>query len=203
VPKLPALEVLPIFRTAHQAELLRILLTQPDRKFKGVELAEMTRRPAPTTYKELNRLVGAGILEEEDVPPAKLYRAATDSPFYEHLRALVELALGPEAELRRRLANVDGVDVAAVFGSWARGTKIRPLSDVDVLVVGNALFEDLADAASEIEPLIGREIQIISYTWPELRERVTSDSGFATSVLNGPLTPLVGDLDKLRDASRG
>jgi len=196
--KSKTLDVLPIFRTERQAELLRLLLLQPERRFKSGELAELTGDLPGTTSKELRRLVDAGLIEEQKIATAKLYRAATDSPFYEHLRALVELALGPEHELRRRLAEIDGIDVAVIFGSWARGKDLRPTSDVDVLVVGAAAYEQLADAANEIEPLIGREVQLMSYTWDELDARIADDSAFVADVLRGPLKPLVGDAERLR-----
>ncbi len=199
VPKSPTIDVFPIFRTQHQADLLRLLLLQPDRKFTGVELAELTGRPASTTYPELRRLVSAGIIREEEVATAKYSQAATNSPFYEHLRALVQLAMGPEAELRARLSTIDGIDVAVIFGSWARGTDLHPTSDVDVLVVGTPAYEQLADAASEVEALIGRDVQIISYSWEELDQRIASDSGFVKNVLNGPIKALLGEVQTLRE----
>ena len=199
MPKQPTVDVFPIFRTEHQAEILRLLLLQPERKFKGMELADLTGRPKQTTSAELKRLVSAGIITEEEVATAKLYQAATDSPFYPHLRALVELSMGPETELRRRLSEIDGIEVAVMFGSWARGTGLRPTSDVDVLVVGTAPYEKLADAANEVEPLIGRDVQIVSFTWDELDQRIAADSGFVANVLGGPLKPLVGDVELLRE----
>ena len=200
--KSQTVDVFPIFRTERQAELLRLLLLQPERQFKGVELAERMGDLPQTTSRELRRLVGAGIVEEQAVGRTKLYRASIDSPFYTHLRALVELALGPEAELRRRLAAIDGVEVAAIFGSWARGENLRPTSDVDVLVVGSASYEELADAANEIEPLIGREVQLVTYTWEELDRRIADDSVFVSSVLEGALKPLVGDVERVRERVR-
>jgi predicted nucleotidyltransferase len=194
MPKSPTVDVLPIFRTARQAELLRLLLLQPDRQFKQVDLAEAMGDLPQTTGKELRRLVAAGLVEESAVGSAKFYRAAVESPFYEPLRTLVELALGPEAELRRRLSSIRGVDFAAIFGSWARGKRLRPTSDIDVLIIGDADFADLADAAAEVEGIVSREIQIVPLTWTELDERIASDSGFVKNVLRSPMKPLVGAL---------
>jgi predicted nucleotidyltransferase len=175
-----------------------VLLLQPDREFKGNELAALMGDLPQTTSKELRRLVGSGLVVERAVGRTKLYRAGTDSPFYEHLRALVELAFGPETELRQRLAAVQGIDVAAIFGSWARGEHLRPTSDIDVLVVGSPSYDELADTANAVEPLIGREVQLVTYSWDELDQRIADDSVFVSSVLEGPLTPLVGDVQRLR-----
>ena len=198
VAKSNTLDVLPIFRTEIQARLLALLLLQPERRFKGVELAGLTNRIPQTVSKELRRLERAGVVEVEEMGTAKLYRAAADSPFYEHLRGLVELALGPEIELRRQLEQISGVEVAVIFGSWASGTRLRPTSDVDLLVVGTPNFDELVAAAAEVERLAAREIHIIPYTWQELDDRIARDSGFVKNMLAGPLTPLVGDPNLLR-----
>lgn len=199
MPRSGTLDVLPIFRTERQAQLLRLLLLQPEREFKQTELADLLGDLQQTVGKELKRLVGAGVVDEKDVGAAKFYRAAVDSPFYEHLRALVELALGPEVELRQRLSAIEGVDFAAIFGSWARGTKIRPTSDIDVLVIGEVKFEEVADAAAEVEEMAGREIQVVALTWDEFDHRLAADSGFVTNVINGPMKPLVGDLAAVKE----
>jgi predicted nucleotidyltransferase len=201
MPKSSSVDVFPIFRTARQAELLRLLLLQPDKQFKQIDIARALGDVHQTTGRELRRLVSAGIVEESPMGTAKLYQAATRSPFYAPLRELVELALGPEAELRARLSGIRGVDFAAIFGSWARGSDLHPASDVDVLVVGGAPYEELADAASEVESIVGREVQIVALTWSELKGRIAADSGFVTNVLNSPMKPLVGQIAELRERS--
>ena len=92
--------------------------------------------------------------------------------------------------------------MAVIFGSWGRGTDLRPTSDIDVLVVGNAAYEDIADVANAVEALAGREVQLIVYSKKELDQRTADNSGFVKDVLRGPLTPLVGDPDTLRRRRR-
>jgi predicted nucleotidyltransferase len=50
---------------------------------------------------------------------------------------LLERTVGVEAELRRALVDVPGVDAAFIHGSFAKKNKLRPTSDVDVLVLGH------------------------------------------------------------------
>jgi predicted nucleotidyltransferase len=198
MPKSATVDGFPIFRTARQAALLRVLFLHPDRQFNQSELARMLGDLPQTTGKELRRLVASGLVEEFPNGSAKFYQAATESPFYVPLRQLIDLALGPEAELRTRLSDIAGVDVAAIFGSWARGSGLRPTSDIDVLVVGDASYDDVADAAAEVEEIIGRDVQVVPLTWTELDERIAADSGFVTNVLNSPMKPLVGRVEDLK-----
>lgn len=51
-----------------------------------------------------------------------------------------------------------------MFGSYARGTDLRPESDIDLLVTykpGTTLF-DVADLQKELEQALGRKVDLIS-----------------------------------------
>lgn len=183
-----------------EAALLNCLLSEPDRQWSGPEIRERTDLTTSTFSRTVGRLEKLGLVEVHGAGPAKTYRIAQSSPLYEPVRELLERTVGVEALLSEGLAGVRGVDVAAIFGSWANREKgLRPTSDVDVLVVGDADFNSLVDVAAAIEPLAGREISIVAYSWPELRERVARDSGFVRNVIAGPLTPLVGDVSRLEE----
>lgn len=194
-----ALPLLPIFRSELQARLLALLYLQPERDWPGPELVQRTNAPRQTVSRELRRLESAGLVVASETGTAKLYRAATESPLYEPLRELVERTLGVEAALKRVLADVPGIDVAEIYGSWA-AERLRPASDIDVLVVGEASFDDVADAVRDIEDLAGREIGVTVYTREELDEHVRSGGGFVRNVLAREMKPLVGDPETLHVA---
>lgn len=68
---------------------------------------------------------------------------------------------------------------AAVFGSFARGDS-KSTSDVDFLIeykVKNKSLFDLVDLKSELEEILGRKVDIITYNsiyW-RLRERILAE----------------------------
>ena len=82
---------------------------------------------------------------------------------------------------------------AAIFGSWAEGHTTAG-SDIDLLVVGDVDRGELLAAAPEVGRLAGREIDVTAYRPDEFADKIASGSGFLTTVLRGPLLPLVGDL---------
>jgi predicted nucleotidyltransferase len=184
---------LPIFRSELQARLLALLLPTPERRWTASELQRRLGAVQQTLNNELRRLVSSGLLEVETVGRTKLYSAATASPLYEPLRELVERTLGVEEVLRTRLAEIDGVEAAALFGSWASGKRIRPASDIDLLVIGDVDFDRVSDALREAEEIAGREIHLTLYTRDELRDKLASGSGFVKNILHGELEPLIGD----------
>jgi predicted nucleotidyltransferase len=112
---------------------------------------------------------------------------------HQPLRELLRRTLGVEPELRRRLGALEGLDSAAIFGSWA-ANRVTPYSDIDVLVVGDVDRDALLDAVRPIERLAGREISVTAYRPEELARRQRDGSGFLTTILSRTLIPLVGQL---------
>lgn len=110
---------------------------------------------------------------------------------------MLALTYGPAAVLADLLPSLDGVDEAYIYGSWAArqaGEAGPPPRDVDVLVVGDADEDDLADVALAAERRLGREVNIhrvSAKTW-----RSPGGDPFLTSVRSRPLYPIVEHGDR-------
>ena len=183
---------LPIFRSELQARLLGIVLLNPDRTWRARELATRLEAPAVSVHRELQRGLRAGLLVREGVGRTYLYRAAMDSPLFEPLQLLLERTVGIESELREALREVDGVQAAFVHGSFARGAMVRPISDVDLLVLGDVDYHALRRRIRPIERRVGREIDVLAYEPAEFAALARGGNALAKSVLGGPLTAIVG-----------
>ena len=184
---------LPLFRSDLQARLLAVLLAPGAEPLTAAELRERLGASPASLHRELERLTGAGIVEAESVGRTLRHRAAPDSPLVGPLRELVRRTLGVEAVLARDLAALDGIEAAAIYGSWARGA-ITPRSDIDVLIVGDVEPAAAYDAVREAERLSGREVDVRVYAADDLRRRAADGSTFIGEVLTHDLTPLVGDV---------
>lgn len=194
--------IAPFFRSQVQARLLAALLLSPHGEIGVTELQDRVGASRSGINQELSRLLAAGILERRLVGRAALYRPAEDSPLVEPLRQLVERTVGVEPELRRVLAPIEGIEAAAIYGSWAAGTSVRPDSDIDVLVIGDADAAALEQAVRQVERLVGRDVNLTSYDRDEWLDRVRRRSGFARTVLDRPRVVLVGEVpEDDRDSS--
>lgn len=191
-----AFSLLPIFRSELQARLLALLFLNPDREWPGPELARRTETARQTVNDEVRRLGAAGLVIAKTTGTAKLYRAPIESPLYEPLRELIEKTLGVEVALVRVLADVPGIESAAIYGSWAAG-HLHPTSDLDLLIIGEVDFDDVSDVVREVEELAGREIGINVYTREELNQRIASGGGFIKNILSREMKPLIGDVESL------
>jgi predicted nucleotidyltransferase len=118
-----------------------------------------------------------------------------DEPLNEPLAALLRGSVGIEEQLRVALEGRD-VQAAVIYGSWASGRR-RPDSDIDVLVVGDADLRDLRRRVRPIGRTAGRTVDLALLTAAEFRRLVADRASLARRVLEGPTTPLVGDLTSI------
>jgi predicted nucleotidyltransferase len=128
------------------------------------ELASIAGTDSGTMAREVSRLEQAGILSGRQVGRTKLVRANQEAPFYGPLRDLATITLGPAQVLAEELAGIDGIDRAAVFGSWAarmRGEPGPSPVDIDLLVIGRPDRDDLHDATERARSRLGRQVNAV------------------------------------------
>jgi DNA-binding transcriptional ArsR family regulator len=179
--------LLPLLRSPLVGELLAWLYLHPEERYSVTELARRLGASQSTVSREADRLAEATLVLDERRGNLRLLRANVDTPLARPLGELLALTYGPAAVLGEVLGRVDGIDVAYVYGSWAAryaGEAGPPPRDIDVLVVGAADDDDLADAASAAERRLGREVnlhRVSARAW-----RSGSDP-FLTSVRSRPI----------------
>jgi len=161
-PGVPLL--LPILRSQQQGEILALVLGDPDQELSLSEISRRTGAPHPSVFREVERAEQAGLLVSHKLGNVRLVRANTSSPYYAGLAEVLTRAFGVPAVLTGVLSDVSGITQAFLFGSWAarhagqRG--VRPVGDIDVLVLGEPDRDDLYAAAETAERRLGRPVQV-------------------------------------------
>ena len=161
--KQPAPSLLPVLRSQQQGEILALLLGNPDLELSLTEIAERTRTPHPSVYREIKRAEQAGLVTTRKVGNTRLARANTDSPYYAGLAEVLTRAFGVPAILAEVLSPVDRITEAYVYGSWAARhqgqTGPRPVGDIDVLILGDPDRDQLYTALSNAETRLARPVE--------------------------------------------
>jgi predicted nucleotidyltransferase len=140
-----------LFSRTQQA-VLGLLFSRPDRGFALSEIVRAAQKGTGAVYRELARLVGAGLVSVLPADGRKLYQANRASPVYEELAGLMAKLAGAAPAVRSPAAAYDVAPQPAVsraklaalcrkyhvrrlglFGSAARG-ELVPESDVDLLI---------------------------------------------------------------------
>ena len=184
---------------AVRQRVLAVLFGSPDRSFYANELIALARSGTGAVQRELASLLAAGLVTVRDQGNQKHYQANAASPVFAELRGLVLKTVGLADVLRAALAPLeDQVAAAFVYGSVAR-QQDTAASDVDVLIVSDALgYAEVFGALESAAQTLGRAINPTLYTRAELARRRAQDNVFVTRVLDQPRIWLMGDEEALR-----
>jgi DNA-binding transcriptional ArsR family regulator len=185
--------LLPLFRSAGQARILAAAYLGSETELSVANLASSTGLSYATAHREVSALVAAGLLADRKVGNVRMVRANESSPSYGPLRDLLEVSLGAVPLLRAALADVGGIEIAGVFGSYAaRSAGVAGASpqDVDLLVIGTPSLDDVYDACTQVSRVLGHAVNPTVLSKTEWQ----AGSAFISDVLAHPYLPIIGDL---------
>ena len=176
--------------------VLALLFARPDEAFYQREIVRATGGGKGSVERELGALAAAGVILREKRGNLVYYCANRDCPIYPELHGLMVKTAGIADVVREALSQVEGIRLAFIFGSMAKGTGDAK-SDVDVLIVGEASFADISAALLPAQERLGREITPTAYSPEEFGQKVAEGHHFLTRVLSEPKIMLVGTSDDL------
>jgi predicted nucleotidyltransferase len=175
-----------LFFGAYRRQVLGLLLLHPDESFHLREIARATNTQPGTLRRELTQLADAGVLSREKVGNLVRYRADSACPIFDELRGILKKTAGVADVLRAALAPLsDKISVAFVYGSVASGTE-RRTSDIDVMVVGSASFEEVVGALHASQEELRREISPTVFSAAEFKKKAAEKGAFVARVLKEP-----------------
>lgn len=178
-----------------RSSVLSALFLHPDRSLHVRELARVTGASPGSLHRELRALSDLGLLLRKEVGRQVHYQANPQSPVFFELAGLLRKTAGVADVLRDALLPLgDRVTLAFIYGSVAAG-KERPGSDVDVMVLGNAGFADVAMAFADVQTSLAREVNPTPMSPADFARKLAEGDGFARSVAANPRIWLIGDED--------
>ncbi len=181
--------LLPLLRSRLQADLLTLILLNPDREWTLTELARRVGSSVATSQREVSRAESAGVVTSRRLGNTRLVTAAP-GPLTDPLTELLLRSFGPHQAIAEELASLAGIERAFLFGSWAAryaGQPGRAPADLDVLVIGCPDRDDLDDAAQRASTRLDREVNITIRSLAWWHE---GTDGFHTEITARPLIPL-------------
>jgi DNA-binding transcriptional ArsR family regulator len=173
--------------------VLALLLNRPDGRWHLRDVGRQTGLALGTVRRELAGLVQAEIVTAAKDGNRTYYQANRASPLFPELAGLMRKTAGLADVLREALSPLaDKIHVAFLHGSQV-GDRATAASDVDILVVGEATFGEVASALSPCQDRLGREINPTVYPKEEFRRKVAAGHHFLLTVLESPKVFLLGD----------
>jgi predicted nucleotidyltransferase len=187
--------------SATQQRVLALLFGQSEQSFIQQELIDRAESGSGAVRRELDRLVGSGLVTVQRIGTQKHYQANRAAPVFDELRAIVMKTVALTDPLRAALRPLaKRIGLALVHGSVARGED-RAQSDIDLLIVADDLsLEDLFARLAPVERKLGRKIHPTLYTSQEFVHRRSSGQPFLKKVLAGEQMILIGSIDRVSES---
>ena len=183
--------------TKTQQRVLGLLFANPERSYYTNEIVRFADAGIVTVQRELQRLESAGLIASEKIGNQKHYQPNRAAPIFEELRSIVIKTVGLADVLRNAILPLQAqVDLAFIFGSIAQG-KERITSDIDVMVIGDATFEDIVQAFYSTQETAGREVNPVVMNMSEFSGKVLQGDRFVSRIVSEPKIFLKGGSDDL------
>ena len=177
--------------------VLGLLFGNPDESFYVRDIVRRSGAAQGAIARELEALLGAGLLQRREDGRNVYYQANKQSPVFPELERLVAKTIALSDAFRGALAPLaDRVEFAVVSGSAARG-QLKSDRAIDLLVIGDVRLMEVGEALATVPQRLGRRVSPTVYTMAQFRKRIADDSRFLTSLVSEPRLFVIGQPDDL------
>jgi len=184
-------DLLPLFRSRHQADLLAWLYLHPGEEYTTSQLAVRVGVSLSTLHQEAQRLADAGLIKVRTVGRSRLFSAATEHRVAAPLTQLLLLTFGPQTVIAEAFADVRGIESVHIYGSWAArytGVAGAAPGDVDVMVIGTPSRADVYAAADAAQERLGLQV---NPTVRSTEQWASASDGLTAEVRSAPLVTII------------
>ncbi len=164
--------------------VLTLLALNPREVFYPREIAKSESLPFTAVLRELKHLSVAGLVEQLIKNGKTYYRINEHNPIYGDLKNIIIKTTGAAQIIKKQLEKVEGIKLAFIFGSYAKG-KAGPESDIDLLIVGEAGLKEVSSVLAPVKVVLKKELNYFCFTEKEIQKRLKTKDYFLKDVLKG------------------
>jgi len=184
-----------------RVEIMKLFLFNPHDSYYQSQISSLTHQPIRAVQRELERLVGIGLIKKSAQGNRYYYRINTDCSIFRELKSVFFKTVGLAGILKARLSNKEDIGIAFVYGSYARNQE-NLASDIDLMIVGKISSRRLSSIIADAKRELGREINYVVFTEDEFRQKAKRKDHFVSSVLEDKKIYIVGDNGELKKVTR-
>lgn len=167
-------------------------------KREHLHLREVERRTGFSVgaiRQDLEKLSRLDLLVRERVGNRVYYSANDQHPLYIDLHHIVLKTVGL-TDMLRKVLDVEGIKIAFIFGSIAKGGN-RASSDIDLVIIGSLGLRQVTSLLSGLSDSIGRELNPHVMTEDEWFCCLAAGDHFVVSVFGEEKLFIIGGNDDL------
>ncbi len=191
------LEAIYLTKSKVRRRLFGLLFSSPKKTYYLSELARLIGTSPGNVQRELIPFIRDRLIRREKRGNLTLYPVNPSHALYPELRSLILKTSGVEARLRELVNGKPEIQLAILYGSFAKDAE-KGESDIDLLLVADQETGRFYKEISHLESFFGREINPTIYSSQEFKKKLTQKDGFVAHLLKEPYRVLKGDLHDYR-----
>jgi predicted nucleotidyltransferase len=184
-----------------RVEIMKLFLFHPHDSYYQSQISSLTHQPIRAVQRELERLVGIGLITKSAQGNRYNYKVDTNCPIYPELKAVFFKTVGLPSVLKRHLSNERNIKVAFVYGSYAKNRE-NAMSDIDLMVIGKISSRNLSSILAKAKVELEREINYVVFPEDEFSQKMKKKDHFVSSVVKDKKVFIIGDGNELRKIIR-
>jgi len=183
----------PLVTSKLKSKILSYFFTNPEASCYVRELAAIVGKDAGNLSRELRNLETEGIFISSTKGRSKFYSLNRRYPLFNEIRKIVFKTEGVEGSLTQLVVSYKGIELAFIYGSYAKG-KEKGVSDIDIVVVGDVPRDDFTARIRALESKLNREINFNIYSRKEFEKEREKKGGFLNILVKDKVILLKGRL---------
>ena len=179
-----------------RTEIIRLLFTDPTRKLHLRDLARLSGLAVGTIQREVANMRKIGLLIEERDGNRLYFKVNTSNPIFPELQSIILKTTGLRKQFAEALNDLEGIDLAFVYGSFANGTP-SPESDIDLFIIGSVGLRTLASRLRQVAEKMSREINPTVISPASYKKKLEASDTYIQNVTNGKKLWIFGNDNEL------
>lgn len=192
---------MPLNFTKNQTLILSIFFKHPEKAYYFRQLAGLIGKKPGVFQHDINKLVEKGILTSEYQANSRFFKLNPNYHLYHELKSIFLKTVGAVGQLKEHLSSIKGIEIAFVFGSYAK-SKEDEFSDVDLMIVGNPDEDALVTVISALESELDREINYNIFSAKDFLSGFQKKEVFLEEMISNPKIFIIGNEDDLENIIR-
>ncbi|HEX9817791.1 MAG TPA: winged helix-turn-helix domain-containing protein [Patescibacteria group bacterium] len=165
-----------------RVEMLELFYSNPEEIYYVRQITREIKEEINAVRRELDRLLGAGVLKSEQRGNRLYYSLNPRYLYYQELQQMIVKGTGLGQKIRRLRRKLGDLEFVMFSGKFVRG--ITPTQDeVEVLIVGKVVLSELQAIMREEEKRLGREVNYAVFEKEEFEFRKARRDPFVMEIL--------------------
>lgn len=177
-----------------RVKMLELFFQQSEEMYYVREITRILKEEINAVRRELDRLLGCGLLKSEQRGNRLYYFLNTKYLYFQEFQQIVAKNSFLGKKIRRYRRKLGSLTYVMFSGKFVRG--LRPgKDDVDCLIVGDVVLPELESLIKAEQTRIGREINYAVFSDEEFEFRKTRRDPFIMEILYNSRVMIIGSED--------